>query len=653
MQAYRRDIEGLRAIAVLLVVFYHLGFPGISGGFVGVDVFFVISGFVITRLLDRSISNGTFTFSDFYGRRVKRLVPVFLLVSFASFLMISPFYMDDDYYIFAKSWVYSLFGLSNFYYYAELSRYFAPDTQAITLLHTWSLAVEEQFYLLWPALMLALYRWVPRARQVSCLVVGWLVLFALSVHLAEQNPSAAYYLLPARAFELLLGAGLALSMARGRLPAVSPRAGQWLVAAGLVLIGVSAFSLTSADHFPGYNALWPTLGTALAIFGGQSASTTHLGRLLGSRPMVFLGGISYSLYLWHWPPVALLNYQLVELTLIQKLLLVAVLIGLSWASYHLVENRFRYRSWSLRRSVVWLLAIPFVFIWSVQTTIRVADDLSFRIPEAKRELYAAISQSNAGALFKPCFRGDFYAFERGDACRFGVARQGVPENSVLIGDSHATAAMGFVDQLLEDADLSLLLVTQASTPFITEDDTRRAYPGNEEKRLRNLALMEYLSGPPKTVFVGAWWNSYLRNPAFEGYFHNAIAWLLSKGHRVIVLEAIPELPTASFAHCVLKGKSDCSLPVNGVKSAVEPFSQFKQRTAARFPQLEWLSPALAMCDSDRCQTVLNGVPLYRDDSHLNHRGAMELGRAFVAQYGNPLVPVSAAVQGTSGDTAGE
>ena len=146
--ALRPDIEGLRALAVLLVVAYHYQFPWLTGGFVGVDVFFVISGFVITQLLVRAMSAGSFRFSEFYARRLRRLVPVFLLVSTASFLMISPFYLDDDYYLFAKSWLASLLGLSNVYYYGELSQYFAPEAQALTLLHTWSLAVEEQFYLL-------------------------------------------------------------------------------------------------------------------------------------------------------------------------------------------------------------------------------------------------------------------------------------------------------------------------------------------------------------------------------------------------------------------------------------------------------------------------------------------------------------------------
>ena len=187
----RPDIEGLRALAVLLVVAYHYQFPWISGGFIGVDVFFVISGFVITQLLVRAMNAGTFRFSEFYARRLRRLVPVFLLVSTVSFLMISPYYLDDDYYLFAKSWLASLLGLSNVYYYGELSQYFAPEAQALTLLHTWSLAVEEQFYLLWPALLLGAWR-LGKGRLVFWpFALLWLAALALSIWLAATQRDAA------------------------------------------------------------------------------------------------------------------------------------------------------------------------------------------------------------------------------------------------------------------------------------------------------------------------------------------------------------------------------------------------------------------------------------------------------------------------------
>ena len=631
----RPDIEGLRALAVLLVVAYHYQFPWISGGFIGVDVFFVISGFVITQLLVRAMNAGTFRFSEFYARRLRRLVPVFLLVSTVSFLMISPYYLDDDYYLFAKSWLASLLGLSNVYYYGELSQYFAPEAQALTLLHTWSLAVEEQFYLLWPALLLGAWR-LGKGRLVFWpFALLWLAALALSIWLAATQREAAYYLLPARAFELLLGAGVALFGAR--VQGMSPAKAQGLAGTGFLLILATALLLDSSAHFPGYNALWPTAGAALILFAGQHHGDTLVARLLSLRAMVFLGGISYSVYLWHWPPVALLHYQLIELTWPLRLLMLAGVLVLSWLSYRFVENRFRYRPWSLKKSALLLLLVPALLIWAIQSTIRIADDISFRISPERRAVYQIIAQNNAADLYVECFKGEEYAFDQSEACLFGApASNGVPD-SVLIGDSHATALIGFMEAFLEEADLSMLMVTRASNPFVRADQTSAAFDGNQEKIDRNTALEAWLSQRPMTVFVGAWWNAYLENPAFERYFLDALDWLVARGHRVVVLEDVPELPSASYAHCLLKNMPDCSIDAARVRERGAAFARFKALAQARHPQLRWIDPSAVLCDALRCQTVLEGTPLYRDESHLNNVGATRMGQRYRERFGNPLL----------------
>ncbi|WP_372633872.1 acyltransferase family protein [Alcanivorax jadensis] len=270
--SYRADIEGLRALAVVLVILYHYDVPGITGGFIGVDVFFVISGFVITQLLQRAFEKGTFQFRDFYARRIRRLVPLFLLVSTVTFLMISPFYIGDAYYIFAKSWLSSLVGLSNIYYFQELSQYFAPETRSLSLLHTWSLAVEEQFYLIWPLALYLAYRFGKGRDGHWPFRITLVGTFALSVYLASAHPAAAYYLLPARLFEFMLGTGVALFSRQ--LPALGRGSAELLAALGVAMICATAVLLTKHHHFPGYNALWPTLGTALVIYAGLHQTGT-------------------------------------------------------------------------------------------------------------------------------------------------------------------------------------------------------------------------------------------------------------------------------------------------------------------------------------------------------------------------------------------
>src|SRR5690606_39005040 len=222
------------------------------------------------------------------------------------------------------SWIASLTGISNLYYFQELSQYFAPAAQSLSLLHTWSLAVEEQFYLIWPLTLLLAWR-IGKGQSHHWLYLGLLLAaFALSVYMALTCPTAAYYLLPARLFEFLLGTGVALY---GRqLPSLGRAPAELVAWFGLALIVATGLLLTKPDPFPGYNALWPTLGTALVIYAGLSQPGTSAARLLGLPVMVFLGGLSYSLYLWHWPPIAFMHYQLIELTWANRLLLMAAVL---------------------------------------------------------------------------------------------------------------------------------------------------------------------------------------------------------------------------------------------------------------------------------------------------------------------------------------
>jgi len=209
---------------------------------------------------------------------------------------------------------------------------------------------------------------------------------------------------------------------------------------------------------------------------------------------------------------------------------------------------------------------------------------------------------------------------------------------VLIGDSHATALIGFMEQLLADTDHSMLMVTRASTPFVRADQASAAFDGNQEKIDRSEALDAYLRQRPMRVFVSAWWNAYLENPAFEDYFLDAIQWLLEQQHEVFMLADVPELPSAAYAHCLLRNMDDCSIDTVTVNIRLQNFLRFKQLAQARFPQVQWINPAAVLCDAQRCQTVMNGMPLYRDESHLNNIGSIAIGKRYLERFGNPLLP---------------
>jgi len=334
---YRPDIDGLRAIAVLAVVFFHYGVETFSGGFIGVDVFFVISGFLITRLITESLSGDTFTFGGFYLRRARRLLPALLFTIFASFAMGALVFSPQHLERLGGSALHGLLSISNFYFWAE-SGYFDAASRVKPLLHLWSLSVEEQFYFVWPATLLLLNRTAaPRRATVFTLLMLGVASWGFAQWCLDLDPPAAFYMLPSRIVEFCMGA-VTVQLVRLRTP-------MWVregaLVAGLVLIGYATVVFTEATPFPGSTALIPCLGTSLAIFGGSSRFT---GALLRSRPMVFTGLISYSLYLCHWPIYVFYMYvtDTEQLSYPQVFSLTALSFVVATLMYRFVERPFRF-----------------------------------------------------------------------------------------------------------------------------------------------------------------------------------------------------------------------------------------------------------------------------------------------------------------------
>ena len=308
--AYRADIDGLRAVAVLLVFAYHLnaftvGHLSAWGGFIGVDVFFVISGFLISSVILREIDNSTFSLKEFYRRRIRRIIPALMAMMLLTAIGCCYYMLPTQLYVFAKSLLAATFSISNFYFLAT-SSYFSSNVDK-PLLHTWSLAVEEQFYILFPLFLLLLKRFFP-GRFKTALVLVTTASFVLSVWTVHTSPTRAFYLPATRAWELLLGAMLSIDL----FPRVKSAIGRNLLSAtGLLAILACGFMYTGGIPFPGAAALVPCLGAAFIIAAGQTGSSV-VGRLLSLKPVVFVGLISYSLYLWHWPIILLQHMSMLQ-----------------------------------------------------------------------------------------------------------------------------------------------------------------------------------------------------------------------------------------------------------------------------------------------------------------------------------------------------
>lgn len=344
--SYRPEIDGLRALAVIPVIFFHAGFEAMAGGFVGVDIFFVISGYLITSILYSEIQNGSFSLVRFYERRVRRLYPALTLVTifcipFAWWWMLPSEFREFLYSIAAIQ----LFS-SNIFFWWDTD-YFSTGAELTPLLHTWSLAVEEQFYLFFP-LGLLLVRRLDKRLLIAGIVLAIIVGLLLATRLTVTHPSASFYLLPSRAWELLTGALMALTAQHWSR---SPR---WLSEAlslvGVALIAIAVFTFDAQTPFPGVYALAPVMGTALII--GFADHRTIMGRLLALQPVVLIGLMSYSAYLWHQPLFAFARIRtLNNLDAVDFTVLIAATFVLAYLSWRYVENPFRERRKFPRKTI--------------------------------------------------------------------------------------------------------------------------------------------------------------------------------------------------------------------------------------------------------------------------------------------------------------
>lgn len=334
---YRRDIDGLRGLAVILVIAFHCGVPGLSGGFVGVDVFFVISGYLITSIIVREREGGTFSLQQFYKRRIARLVPALLITLFGTLAFAFLFYSNPEFDRLGKVTLFSAFGAANILF-AKGVDYFAQEESAQPLAHLWSLGVEEQFYLIWPTALGALL-YVRPSRRLPLLLAIWLVALVVSESGAHQKTPSSYFLPQFRAFELLTGAVVSMAGAAESGHVRGSGGAQWLPFLGLTLIGGSAVSLSDQSTFPGTNALLPCIGSALTI---RYASGTLLERVLGHRLLVWIGLISYPLYLYHQPILSGFRYlEVFDSNLGYTLAAFLVPLGPAWLTQRFVERPLR------------------------------------------------------------------------------------------------------------------------------------------------------------------------------------------------------------------------------------------------------------------------------------------------------------------------
>nr|WP_315218244.1 acyltransferase family protein [uncultured Duganella sp.] len=632
---YRPDIDGLRALAVLAVIAFHLAPAALPGGFAGVDVFFVISGFLITGIITRALGRRDFSLAAFYQRRIVRILPAYLAVSAATLAAASYLMIPDDYLFYTTSLAASWAMASNLFFSMLSWGYFGRRAEEFPLLHTWSLGVEEQFYCLYPLLLLLLWR---RWRRFVAPLLAALGLAGLALSEWKTGAVGSYFLLPYRAHELIVGALTALALARLGPP---PRALALACAlAGSALTLGALVWLDRATPFPGLRSLYPCLGAALLIYGG--ARPNPVSALLARPPLVGIGLISYSLYLWHWPVFSFLRYRHVELAGANGAAAVAASFALAWLSWRYLELPARRRRGApLRADALRYYVAPAACFLAVGLASYASDGVPQRFSADARELLSSYSferdLSGACALRAGEYRGVGVAHLRGH-CAFGADGAGTA-SVLLYGDSHAHHFKPFVEQLARQAGLRAVYHVQGSCDPLELAPPAPA-PASDCQR-RNTDLLRLAHQFRYVILAGRW--QYKGDEArFAARLHEVARQVAAAGATPVVFKDDPSVPR-DLSRCVLFRKrgwidaaSDCDMSYAEVLDAQGSMDRVIDALQRRQPQLLVIDPKRVMCDARRCLTAIGNIALYKDDNHLNARAAGLLGQRYLAAVGNPL-----------------
>ncbi|MDW4571587.1 acyltransferase family protein [Microbacterium sp. M3] len=656
---FRADIQGLRAIAVGAVLLYHAGVPFLPGGYVGVDVFFVISGFLITsHLLDQLQRHGRLRFGEFYARRVRRILPasfvVLVLSLVAALIWYPPLLMRD---VWAGAVATALY-VPNYFFAAADSDYLAESSNPSLFQHYWSLGVEEQFYLLWPAL-LALVWVLVRSRRALTVVLAGVVAgsFALCVWLTFTAQPWAFFSLPSRAWELGIG-GIVAVVLQHRARAVPERwapAVGWL---GIAAVAASVVFFSSETLFPGAAAALPVLGTAAVIAAGRTRGGPTA--MLSVRAMTFLGLISYSLYLVHWPAMVLPAAAVPgPLPLWATLLIAVACVPVAWLLYRFVEDPVRRAPLLTRRrarvTLIGAVAGSLACLGVASAAYAVADSRSLHVERAASG--TVIVDSPRGTDFVPDNLAPALRDARDslpelydDGCMLGIASTD-PEGCVygdpaaprivLFGDSHAAQWFPALEGFATAAGYSLEVHTKSSCPATDIETLRRGAPYPQCATWRDAVIERLNDDPPALVVLGTFTDPQLA----PGVEDDARTWDAALGRTIDALSApvavIADTPDMHEdpAPCLSAHLSEAEVCAKPRADALAGPAREAERTATGERGIPLIDLNDYLCDDEVCPAIIGSTLVYRDSHHLTAAISADMARV-MGEALRPLLPAA-------------
>jgi peptidoglycan/LPS O-acetylase OafA/YrhL len=632
---YRPDIDGLRAIAVLSVIICH-AFPSIlPGGFIGVDIFFVISGYLITRIILANLSMNTFNFIEFYYRRVRRIFPPLFLVLLVSLIFGWILFTAEEYKELGLEVSYGAAFLSNFLYLSQVG-YFDAAAELKPMLHLWSLAVEEQFYLLWPLILFFSHRFGVRSFfVVLCILFGSLILC-----FTQDSLPSSFYLPQARFWEIMVGALIATPFfshysEKLSISNIGSKANNFIAALGLILISIALLTIDKNTRFPGYYSFLPVVGASLIIISGPSSV---IGRyILGNRFFTSIGLVSYSLYLWHWP---LLSFPRIlegqQLSTEIRLLILGLSFVLAFTTYHFIEFPVRKFSNLRKISLYFLIAITGVGFSAV--IIYLNQGFEFRDANQPLSLYEGevgqIGHVNYGKYLKehsfPCppsrIKDASLVVRGGDFSWPGCyqSNPSLPPSIILMGDSHAEHL--FLGLAAEMPDKNIYFSRREKLPLISDD--------------KYLELFNYAVNEPsiKTIILGGYWVDIYRQNGKNSakLLEKTLSYLSAATNKNIYV--FDDVPAFSFEPGLCKftrkfrNFNKCTESKELVDLKTIENRDLMKRLLAKDSKIQLINGYQYFCNEKNCSMVVQNKLLYRDNNHLSVDGSLYIGKQIVKSY---------------------
>lgn len=638
---YRPDIDGLRGFAVLAVILFHINPQWLPGGFVGVDIFFVISGYLITSIVSKELCENRFTFRRFYERRIRRILPALWVLLVVCVPVSWRLMLPQDAEPMGKSALWATLAMANLYFWREVSTdYFAPQSTQFPFLHLWSLGVEEQFYVLWPLVMVIVWNIARRNSTVIACAIAFAFVMASTLLgeslLADQESRFAYYMLPSRAGELALGAALSLTNLTFREKSNASLIAMIAAVVGWALLIYSIVELNEHYPFPGWRALLPTFGSAALILSGQLVPTSICMIPLRWGVIIWLGRCSYSAYLWHWPLLAWYRYLWGEPDITMGLTLLSLILIIARISQFLVEDPARQSRMTFKRTLILFCIAPALLIstfallaargerWGLQLYTKSDRDQWTNLETYTRPAHHEewVCQQN---FLDPASLTD-------PKCEFGTGKG--PARILLLGDSHAAEFSPLLRVAAEEQHLRIRSVALGSCAPLSGS----LYGVVDDSRLEACEkgipqILELAKNYPY-IIIGAAWSGYAnRTPDVWLRLESELLTLTAQGHKIWLLPKVPEFlnyDAACPAKQVRVG-SWLQCPKKLVpREDLEDTNMHLAAIAERISGVQFLPIHKLLCSGEFCKVADSaGQYLYADPSHLSVHGSRLLATELI------------------------